>query len=109
MCTLSAPRRLSATLRYSHLSRQLLHPLAPRRLSATYRLHHGDCVREGHEGQEGHEGHEGQEGARAKGTEAHEGYEGNDGHEHGDGLQAAVQGVYDYGGGEVSRARLPRP
>ena len=74
MCTLSAPRRLSATLRYSHLSRQLLHPLAPRRLSATCRLHHGDCVREGHGGQEGHEG---REGARAKGTEAHEGYEGN--------------------------------
>ena len=29
------------------------------------------------------------------------------GHENGDGLQAAVQGVYDYGDGEVSRALLP--
>ena len=83
----------------------------PRHLSATYRLHHGDCVPCALGGprarREGHEGHEGQEGARAKGTEAYEGYEGNAGHENGDELQAAVQRVYDYGDGEVSRARLP--
>ena len=67
------------------------------------------------DGHVGHEGGKGVEGRQHDGADGHESgkgdkgpqHDGNEGHANGDELQAAVQIVYDYGEGEVSRARLP--